>query len=508
MHLPPKKVIYGLMGFLLLYAIFRSVAAAAGKPFWYDELITLTVSSQGSSSGILNALRRPVDTQPPLFYVIEHFASHFSRNQEIAFRLPSILAFPCTLICVFLSVRKHGNEIVALICAFLLLLTSTFQLYAVEARPYSMVVACIAFALVCYRRAPSPLWTVLLALSLALGESLHYFAVLTMIPFGLAEAVRLWTTKKFRWPVWTALVVGAMPVLVFWNLLAIDKAYFGAHIWNRFAFSFIPWAYGDFFQTNGEFGAGIAAVALAGSMGAALWHRSANASQSEEMREDPAEATILAGMVALPFLAYLIVSVVHAGLSPRYILSTVLGIVLALGYILSRAKPGVVALFAVFVFSAVGVHELHFWRSSRADIQNVKSSGIAAGKFIESAGHKELPVVVPNGLALLWLIHYASPPATDRLLYPTPDHLPSDSNWADTVDKGLEAAVDYLPLRISNFTEFGATHKEFLLYVVDEDTPRDWLTMRLSREGWSMETVALDESRRIYLITSRGNSSR
>jgi hypothetical protein len=43
---------------------------------------------------------------------------------------------------------------------------------------------------------------------------------------------------------------------------------------------------------------------------------------------------------------------------------------------------------------------------------------------------------------------------------------------------------------------------------VDEDTPRDWLTMRLSREGWSMETVALDESRRIYLITSRGNSSR
>jgi hypothetical protein len=504
---PPKKLIYGLMGFLLVYAIFRSVLAAAGRAFWYDELLTLTVSSLGSWKSILDALRRPLDGQPPFFYVIEHFASGFTRNQEIALRLPSILAFPCTLACVFIYTKKRGGELVALLCAAFVLTTSVFQTYAIEARPYSMVVACMAFALVCYQRAPSPIWMVLLAACLALAQSLHYMAVLAMVPFGLAEAVHFWISRKFRWPVWAALIVGAVPLLLFWNLLAINKVYYGAHFWASFQFSVIPGIYTQLFLSGSEYGAGIAGVVLAGVLGTVLWQQQAGPSDIEEKTRQLAEATLLFGLAALPFAGYLLSSVLHSGMTPRYVLSTSIGVAVALGYILTRAKPGVVALFAVFVFSAVGVQELHFWRSSRADIETVKLSGVAAGKFIESAGHKELPVVVPNGLALLWLTHYASPPATDRLLYPTPDHLPSDHTWTDTVDKGLEAAVDYLPLRVSNFTEFAAAHKEFLLYAVDEDTPRDWLTMRLSREGWSMETVALDDSRRIYLITSRGNFS-
>src|SRR5260370_19589080 len=147
------------MGFLLLYVIVRSLVAAAGKTFWYDELLTWTVSSQGSWSAIVSALHLPLDGQPPLFYMIEHFASSLTRNQEIALRLPSILALPCTLTCVFIYVKKNGSEIVALLCAIFVLTTSVFQYYAVEARPYSMVVACSAFALVCYQRVPSPVWT-------------------------------------------------------------------------------------------------------------------------------------------------------------------------------------------------------------------------------------------------------------------------------------------------------------------------------------------------------------
>ncbi len=76
---PPKKLIYGLMGLLLLYAIVRSLVAAAGKAFWYDELLTLTVSSLGSWKAILDALHRPLDGQPPLFYVIEKFALGLAR---------------------------------------------------------------------------------------------------------------------------------------------------------------------------------------------------------------------------------------------------------------------------------------------------------------------------------------------------------------------------------------------------------------------------------------------
>src|ERR1700730_14899201 len=110
--MPGKNLIYGLMGFLLVYAIVRSLVAAAERPFWFDELMTLTVSAQGTWNAILTTLRRALDAQPPLFYMIEHFASGLTRNKEIALRLPSVLAFPCTLTCVFIYVKRRGGEAV------------------------------------------------------------------------------------------------------------------------------------------------------------------------------------------------------------------------------------------------------------------------------------------------------------------------------------------------------------------------------------------------------------
>jgi uncharacterized membrane protein len=495
------------MGFLLVYVIVRSVFAAAGKTLWYDELLTLTVSSQGSWKAILSALSRPLDGQPPLFYVIEHLALGFTRNQEIALRLPSILAFPCTLACVFIYVKKRGGELIALLCAIFILTTSVFQYYAVEARPYSMVVACIAFALVCYQHVPSPLWTVLLAISLALAQSLHYLVVLAMVPFGLAEAAYFLKARRFRWPVWAALVVGASPLLLFWKLLAINKAYYGAHFWAHFEFSSIPKTYGELFQTNSQYGAAIGAVVLAGVLGTALWQRPVKATDAENRGEDLAEATLLFALAALPFAGYLFTSVVHSGLTPRYVLSTVIGVSVALGYILSRARLGAVALFAVFVFSVVGVHELHFWRFFRADINDVNSSGVAAEKIIEGAGHKDLAVVVPNPFVLVSLLHYAPQSLAGRLVYPTQDPRPNDEKWADTADKGIQLLQSYFPHRVSNVLELTSAHREFLIYKDEREWGIDWLPRRLSQEGWMLQIVALDSNRVIYLATGNGHSS-
>src|SRR5215469_1668953 len=96
-----KKLAYGLLACLLVYAVIRSLLAAAAKPFWYDEVLTFVVSSQGSWKGIIAALAAAVDGQPPLFYVIEHFASGLVSNKEVAYRLPSILALLPIFICVF-----------------------------------------------------------------------------------------------------------------------------------------------------------------------------------------------------------------------------------------------------------------------------------------------------------------------------------------------------------------------------------------------------------------------
>src|SRR5208337_5695249 len=108
-----KRLILGLMVALVVYVIVRGMAAAAMKPFWFDELLTWAVSSQPSMGAVWAALTRAVDGQPLGFYAIERIASSFSHNKEIALRLPAILAMPCTMVCVFVFVKKRSGELIA-----------------------------------------------------------------------------------------------------------------------------------------------------------------------------------------------------------------------------------------------------------------------------------------------------------------------------------------------------------------------------------------------------------
>lgn len=133
--------------------------------------------------------------------------------------------------------------------------------------------------------------------------------------------------------------------------------------------------------------------------------------------------------------------------------------------------------------------------------------GASSEQFINGAGHRELPVVVPNGLLFVWLAHYTSPSFADRSVYLTEDPPPNDPNWADTLDKGIQLLQSYWPIRVKNFPEFTSARREFLLYVEEQNPGRAWLTVRLIREGWSLQTVALDEYRRVYLVTSNGHTS-
>ncbi|MGB9511502.1 MAG: glycosyltransferase family 39 protein, partial [Candidatus Acidiferrum sp.] len=413
---PTQKVAYLLLGLLIVYAVIRSIEAAAGKPFWYDEILTLTVSSLDSWTARLTALRLPLDGQPPLFYWFEHLALRFSRNQEIALRLPSIIAFPVTLICVFVYLRKAAGEIVAFLSTFALLLTAVFQVYAVEARPYSMVVACFAFALLCYQRVPSPLWVILLALSLALAESLHYLSVLSIVPFGLAEVFVFSKTRRIRWQVWAALAAGAVPLLLQWKLLAINQAYYGAYFWAKFHYYYLPAAYGEYLGTTSRIGGAVFVVVFAGAIGALLWRRSASTSASEANDEELTSAVLLLSFAALPFIGHLSTTIVHAGFTPRYVLCTVLGLVLGFGFILARSSQRAVMLFGIFVLAAVTIDEIHFWRFFRQDISQVRMSGVQFDRFIENAGYKDLPVVVLDENHFLELVHYAPDRLHSRLV--------------------------------------------------------------------------------------------
>src|ERR1700689_3477697 len=83
---------------LIAYSVVRSVIAAAAKPFWFDEICTWIIAHLSGPHEIWQALEKAADGQPPLFYLIESHFGNLASNHEIAFRIPSILAFACILI--------------------------------------------------------------------------------------------------------------------------------------------------------------------------------------------------------------------------------------------------------------------------------------------------------------------------------------------------------------------------------------------------------------------------
>ena len=496
---PPQEFIEKywrpLLAILLLYVFLRSVIAAAGKVYWYDELLTQLVVSQAGWKGMMAAIHAPLDSQPPLFYLIERLAAKLFANQDMALRLPAALGIVVTFACVFAYVQRRGSRTVALLSAMFLMLTAAFKYYAEEARPYSLVVACIAFALVCYQRAAAPRWAVLLAASLILAESLHYLAVLAMVPLGVAEIVETLRLRKVRWRVWLALALGPVPLLFVWKLLLLNKSYYGAHhVFAGFSFSDIPQMYGEYFQSNSQFGTAIALAALAGVAVTLLWRPTESNPEAAEI-SDLSEAALLLSLIGLPFFAYAFSLATHTGITARYALATVLGIALGFGFVLRRGSPRAIAVFAAFIFGAAGVGELHFWRFARGEARQVADRAMVTEQFLAQAGHGSLPVIVPNG-NILWMQHYLSPEVARRFVYLTQDTQVEH----DTLDRGLKLAANFSPIRVARTADFTAANPEFLVYMEGAEPGQRWLTSRMLEEGWSVLQLRYDASRELYLV--------
>ena len=118
-----------------------------------------------------------------------------------------------------------------------------------EARGYSLLVACIALAFVCYQRVPARRWVILLGLSLVLAQSFHYFAVFAFLPFFLAEAAHYGLTRQLRRGVWIALLTGFVPLALFWPALSAMQKIIGPHFWAKPTLELALGSYSWFFLT-------------------------------------------------------------------------------------------------------------------------------------------------------------------------------------------------------------------------------------------------------------------
>ncbi|MGA8367338.1 MAG: glycosyltransferase family 39 protein [Candidatus Acidiferrales bacterium] len=493
------------LGVLIAYALARSLFAAASRPLWCDEIATLLMARMHTISAIWNALARGVDGQPPPFDFIEHAAGALAPPAEIAFRLPSIFAFACVLLCVFIFVRRRSDGVIALVCAAILLLTGAFDYYAIEARPYSMLVACIAFALVCYQRSDETRWVILMGLSLVAAESMHYYAVFAFVPFGIAEIALSLKTHRLRAGVWLAMGCGLLPLAIFWPLLLDLKRNYGRNYWARPTLRRVGGFYGWLFHSGSFYvNFSLAALVVFLLFGALLLLALPKTRKAWMANPFFQEQVLIVGLLGLPFVTYVVIKVVHGGMDYRYVLPAVLAIPLGAGFLLPRFNRTTVAVAAIGMFCVFAVKETRFWGSQRGHLGHVVSPAAPIEHLVEVAGRPDLPVAFTDQMDYPKVEYYADPGWAERFVYIADPPGALAHIGTDNFDEWVLVVGSIYPFPVYEFHAFVHDHPAFLLY--SNGGYPDWWPGRLRDDGYSLQVLAADKVGTVYLVTRPGVS--
>jgi 4-amino-4-deoxy-L-arabinose transferase-like glycosyltransferase len=487
---------------LIAYTLVRNLFAAASRPLWYDELCTLAVAHQATVSDVHNALQRTHDGNPPLFYFVEHIFGALIANAHIAYRLPSIIGFCCALWFIFTFIKRQSGGGIAFLCAALLLLTPLQRPFAVEARPYSLMIAAIAAALVCYQRAPKMMWVVLLGVSLAAAQSLHYYGCFAFIPFGLAELVLAVRSRNIRWRVWLALAAAVLPLVVEWSQLIRIKQFYGNHLWSPPSLFGLADAYSFVLKTYPTISVAIVCVISV----AMLWRMATpkySPGLSFESDGRTHELMLTLGLLAVPVVEYAVAKSTHGIFEGRHVLPVLLGTALGAGHLLRwSGRRGSIMLFAVFVLVAASLQEVSFWITQRLPL-GIESPADSVEKLVSSAGHSDLPVLVSDGVDYVQFAYYASPEWRERFVGAVDPLKAIRYKGTDSLDLQLPLLTCCLPLQIYKFDLFAAQHPEFLVY--SGGTDYDWWPQLLVSDGYLMQLIASENGRRVYLAHRAGS---
>jgi hypothetical protein len=382
-----------------------------------------------------------------------------------------------------------------------MLITVLYTTYAAEARPYSLVLAFVAIALLCYQHAPSKPWMLLMGFSLAVAPALHYYAIFALVPFFLAEVLLVLRTRRLRVAVWLALACSPLPFCVFWPLLLKLKDALGTHFWAVATLPTVLATYGVLFNTTARLGVAVFAVSALGLLALTV-------ALLRLERDDRTASTLLSeyvlvlGVLGLPFVVFVAARVTHGGMSTKYGFTAVLGIPLAMGFVLPRLGRRTVALVSVFIFVVLGVQEAMFWPSRRGPSSNGTASALHLENFIESAGYMDLPVVIPSDADYLQIEHYSSPEWRKRL-FACVDPAESVAYIGyDSADKQWLALRLFVPLQVYDFKVFVSGHPRFLLYS-GGGAQSDWWPVWLHREGYLLQVVNAEGKQRVYLVSAQ-----
>ncbi|MEO7892346.1 MAG: hypothetical protein ABIW19_20335 [Vicinamibacterales bacterium] len=341
---------------------------------------------------------------------------------------------------------------------FLLLMTAALP-YAVEARPYGLLLGCSSAAVALWvysnRSGASPLVTgALIATLLVAAVWVHWFGVLAWFVVGILE---VWQFRlRLRPQLWLPLVAGGLLCLPLFPFAMHAKEYSAVMVWR------IPDVWSLWTLYAGLLPASTLVLGLViGVVGAREGSRT-SATQNETKRLAPALRSAV--MLALiPFLGYLLALGGVGVVTVRYTLAGAAGVsmLIALALVPLVASRRTLALCTCLL--AAGAFEEA--AQIKHDMTEVGAVRNQIGPFSilrtgADSGDVDLPILVSDIHVYLPLIQYAPTSLAHRLVYVT------GQNPQATFQ--MERYAQWFPVRtLSQEQAFAATR--FLIYVAGDD---------------------------------------
>ena len=190
--------LWSLAGATALAAFYlaTSIYIASHRLFWFDELFIVRLSQVPSVAILWQALAHAADTMPPGYHLLMRVFGQAFGHSEVAMRLPSALAMIAGLLVTFDCARRLTDGLHGLI-ALSVLTCSFLPYYGYEARPYAFYFLLSALAFWIWTCTADDSNGAALAFGdvLALAITMHYYAVLNIVPYALWELFR-WRPGK------------------------------------------------------------------------------------------------------------------------------------------------------------------------------------------------------------------------------------------------------------------------------------------------------------------------
>jgi hypothetical protein len=187
-------VIYFLLAGILFSVDFYT------RPIWLDEALTYYEVSGKSFVEFVRSLNLGVNVLPYAYFVFPWTLGQFVDLSPLALRLPSLVFASLTLLTAHVILRNYCGDLLAFAAViFAFILSSEYNIYISEARPYSLYVlaACLHFH-ASERLAGQSIksrWLVNSLAALAL-PSIHYVGL--FYSAGLALAIALTENENYQ----------------------------------------------------------------------------------------------------------------------------------------------------------------------------------------------------------------------------------------------------------------------------------------------------------------------